>query len=1121
MIRALSVLLAASLAAPSPAAAALVRATFGELPPVMPNAALAPAALLAPSMVVMSPASIFSAPLVAAPALTLTAAPSASVPGPAAAVAAAPAAPLASIAAAPVASAPLPAALAGSAAAVAATAPATRAPVDASVGSWRGVFDGQSARPAAADGPSATASVTAAPSRLRAPSPAPSRPDVVVPEAVGRAPSRASRARAVAGAAGAALLVALPFAALIPSVVALAGGAPAWLGVVAFTAASLSAGALIRRFGPDAPAPLARAVEASSAVGAVVVGALFAGSVAALALASPFVAAVAASVSAAAALRAAGAFEALAAFARPRSGGALFELSGSERERTMSIAPDRFGRLMLLSAGLERGLGEKDLHAARTDGLERLVYFKRVGDLVELVARATSVRATPGSPLERAVLEARSDVTIATAKVVSEDPLTGAASVRVSDLFVGDLFHLKPELESAYDGHYTLDAALSRVADARAFSRNLEVSVRQSYTRVERTGDGAASRLADDARLPLSLRVSLTELPEPGYRPRVEDTRVGFFSTTHEDWSDDRRGRLDKSLIHRWRLEKTDPAAAASPVKKPVVFWIDPSVPAHYRAAVTRGVLAWNKAFEAVGLLGAIEVRAAPEDGSFDPHDASRSVIRWFLDKDANYAIGQTRVDPLTGEIFQATLGISALHPRAALGLEFRDLGLADTEPDTRPCRGASCRHGEHAARQAQMTTAVVEARGGMTEAERERFVQDYITDLTMHEVGHTLGLRHNFLAKTWRDESELAKPGPLAASVMDYLPANVARPGAAQGSFWNTDLGPYDLWAIQYAYAPLDGTGPAEEAAALARIAERSDEPGHAYATDEDVVGLDPHMRPWHLGKDPVAFAQGRMETARELWAALAARQPGTGEDHSGIYRAWVQGWRAYLEAARLATTVVAGLSYRRRLGPGPAPFTPVAGAERLRALALLDESVFADAPFAVPPEFRRRLDSGRAGSVDDPWPGLAYLPYDDLIQTLRSDALSRLLAPDALDLVAEGKRMALKGEKALTPRELLDKLAGSVWGEVFVPSRRKSRAISSSRRRLQEQHLNLLIALAYTKAAEEHPELSALVRAHLQRLKGRISAKARLAGWDLEAREHLRQSLLKLENAHAHYEP
>src|SRR5205807_1793820 len=213
-----------------------------------------------------------------------------------------------------------------------------------------------------------------------------------------------------------------------------------------------------------------------------------------------------------------------------------------------------------------------------------------------------------------------------------------------------------------------------------------------------------------------------------------------------------------------------DPAAKLSPPKQPIVFWLENTIPVQYREWFKEGVLLWNKAFERIGFKDAIEVKQQPDDANWEAADTRYSTIRWFGGVDATFGV------------------------------------------------------------------AVLEARGELTPEVQERVMREWIIEVTAHEVGHTLGLRHNFRASTILkvDElNDLQKTDTIGqtGSVMDYNPIFIASKGERQGHFLTPTLGPYDYWAIEYAYKPIQG----DEKAELSKIASRAADPMVAYSTDED----------------------------------------------------------------------------------------------------------------------------------------------------------------------------------------------------------------------------------------------------------------------------------------------
>jgi hypothetical protein len=337
------------------------------------------------------------------------------------------------------------------------------------------------------------------------------------------------------------------------------------------------------------------------------------------------------------------------------------------------------------------------------------------------------------------------------------------------------------------------------------------------------TPQPTAPRAVPDPRsLFMTLHYSLAKLPEQPMAPRKADGRVGYFTTNLSDFTDDLARSPRQRYVNRWRLEKKDPAAALSEPVKPVTFWLDRSLPLKYRDSVTAGVLEWNKAFEPIGFKDAIRVEVQPEDASWDTLDFGRASLRWMTNANPAFgAIGPSHVDPRSGEILDADIGIESLSSRNLRALRSQVLAapVAAELPTELAARGvrsrsALCDYADQAAEQLGYAFDVLEARGDLDPAgpEAEKFVQAYIKDVTMHEVGHTLGLRHNFRSSRVYTEQQLSDPAftashGIAGSVMEYSPINLSAPGVSadrQSTPFNPTLGPYDYWAIEYAYRPL-----------------------------------------------------------------------------------------------------------------------------------------------------------------------------------------------------------------------------------------------------------------------------------------------------------------------------
>ena len=491
-----------------------------------------------------------------------------------------------------------------------------------------------------------------------------------------------------------------------------------------------------------------------------------------------------------------------------------------------------------------------------------------------MVRRNVRFRAEPNSPSQKAVDLAYTDSVLFSLPIAGRGA-GGSYVVDLAAVFLSDL----PQISQVIPG-YSFSRSKSTWADVKGFDKNVEVQVAATYAS---SGTEYIETVPDTRGVTINVHYSISKLPKTSYKPRVADDRIGYFLTVVKDFSKNIEADHFVRYINRWNLEKSDPKADKSPPKEPIVFWLEKTIPYKYRKPIRDGIEEWNKAFEKAGFYNAIDVRQQPVDATWEPGDVRYNTFRWIT-ADAGFAMGPSRVNPLTGQILDADIifDSSFLQSWRDKYETFTPDGIAAVsggpvtleghrEQQARLGRFGHCRNGRcgcnllHGVGHQLALGATVLGVRKRSDADNEKLIMQGLKEVTMHEVGHTLGLRHNFKASTLygidevNDVAKTSKTG-ITASVMDYNPVNFALDSEEQGDYYSTTIGPYDYWAIEYGYKPLK-----DEKTGLADIASRSGEPGLAYGTDEDTRGIAPTRT---AGGSTSATTWSPTPSARRSWS-------------------------------------------------------------------------------------------------------------------------------------------------------------------------------------------------------------------------------------------------------------
>jgi hypothetical protein len=801
----------------------------------------------------------------------------------------------------------------------------------------------------------------------------------------------------------------------------------------------------------------------------------------------------------------------------------------------LEIAPERLGQPMMVGLSVANSVGERGLYASQMLG-EQQAELRIVGRVLQLLAKNTGFRSTGDAPMARAVEQSFSDSLMAATPVLSAQHPDNKAVLVDASFLLTDLPGLSTRMEAAFRLPYGLDTKNSFVQDVRSSPRSTAVTT-QLHFATPRIPAPPARPLPPTAPRPtppqstpdprsffIGVVVNFTALPEKPMAPRRADPRIGHFTDSYVELGNDLKPNPRVHYVKRWRLEKKDPTAAMSEPVKPITFWLDRNIPERYRTSVTAGILEWNKAFEKIGFQNAVVAKQQPDDADFDTLDAEYASIRWFTGADVGFARGPSYSDARSGEILDADITMSDVFARGARRFITDDVGFSSfaQRQDLAALwmqgdEAAFCTYALEGAQEMAFAMDLLEARGELDpdSPEAEAFVQAQIKDTIMHEVGHTLGLKHNFRSSivVTRDQLKdkaFTDANAITGSVMDYNAYNIPLQGEPRADLNVTTLGPYDYWAVEYAYKSID---PAAEATELARIAARSTEPLLAFADDADAgwgssSGLDPRDNRFDLGDDPLAWAGKRLALSKELWARLQDRGAKVGDDPQRLRRSLISGFWQLGPVPGIAAKYVGGMYTERDLpGTGRPAFRPVEPQRQREALQFLTTGLFSVDSFRFQPQF---LASVGVDYVE--WRRAGPVSVPDAVLRLQTRAMDSLLNAGTADRLLELPYYLTPAERkgAISLNEVYSTLQSAVWRELKTGGE-----IDPLRRNLQREHLKRLQALLTRGAPDLPADALSLARLHATELQASLKRAANRRGLSVETRAHLQDSLGSLTEA------
>ena len=789
----------------------------------------------------------------------------------------------------------------------------------------------------------------------------------------------------------------------------------------------------------------------------------------------------------------------------------------------VSILPDQLEQIYL--AGLTRQSGD----AYYLDGSSMLneypFMFQQVGERIQFINVNVKFRVDEKSPFRRSVENHISHSIMSSTKIESKPhPKTGAILADIGNLFIYDI----EQITRKSQGIYSFDKKDSYFKELKSFPHNTEIEIALHFK-------GKKGRyiytLPSSTSVLVKYHVSLSAIPETDYQPRLADDRVGHFVTIYQDYTDVRKDSPYIRYVNRWNLKKQDPQAKVSEPKKPIVYWLENTIPHEYRDAVREGILAWNEAFEAAGFKNAIVAKQMPDDADWDPADVRYNTVRWLFQPGSGYAVGPSRANPFTGELYDADVRISSDFVRSFYRTQTEFVSpiigqvAMDFETDEFTDEESSemCQYGEYLRDEMASAWDIMTAAGIIkgTDKDLNNYIHNGIVDLILHEIGHTLGLRHNFKASSIYSIDQLSNPAftqkyGISGSVMDYQPINVFD----GTTFFQTKPGTYDYWAIEYAYKQPDRSTHSEDIF-LEEIASRSTDPLLQYGTDEDTFGLstrgiDPQSNAWDLTDDPMAYYQKRFELANELWESIPEHFEKDGAQYSKLRGVFGRGMRQYRNASRNIAKYIGGMYHsRHHVGDpgGDNPFKIVPAEKQRDALNFILNRILAADAFNFDPDLLNKLAPGR----DWDFKGTVWrmsridFPIHDYIRWVQSGAIYRLHHPRIFARVRDNELKFPKGESVYTLSEHFQKITTSLWSEL-----EQNKNINSFRRDLQKSHVEVLSIILLNEKNYFHSDAVALARASLRTLHSDIKESLETGYFDDYTQAHLSESANKIQSVY-----
>ena len=680
--------------------------------------------------------------------------------------------------------------------------------------------------------------------------------------------------------------------------------------------------------------------------------------------------------------------------------------------------------------------------------------FEKHFETIRLIRVNTAFYLDPKSALSKSSGANISDSVIQIFPIESKDKEETKFLINVSGLFLSEA--LTPITPIPYPDAPPpkfkwgkLSSEKSRIKSVNNYPDNTDVEIEYVFENAP-SRQYKAEDAADPRNISITLRYSFIQMPENNFETRLDDHRIGYFTERITDLSStDATPYAD--LINKWNLQKKNPEDDLSEPIKPITFWIENTTPKELRNYITQGVLAWNIAFQEAGFKNALEVKVQPDDADWDAGDIRYNVLRWTSSPNPPFGgYGPSFTNPRTGEIIGADIMLewAYLTNRVNFNLLF-------PENEGNYCSaGGYTQEGNLLANLVSLTSNT---------SEDPKIVKQSIIRLSLHEVGHTLGLNHNFKASFLHDpitvhNSNITQKTGVTASVMEYPAVNIAPIGVDQGDYYDVVPGAYDKWAIEFGYKPR-----LTEIQRM-KLLSKSDLPELMFGNDADDMrspgkGVDPRAMTNDMSNNPIAYARQRIELVNKTMDELPTKLK-----NASTWEYYVNATKTLLretERSLDAVSIYIGGVYVNRSSPEQnsnlPPLQPVPEETQREAMKVLSDYAFSTKAFPISPELISILQEERRGfdfsrKHEDP-------PIHRSIVSIQSKILAHLLSGWTLDRISDSR---LYGNTYST-NEMISDLTNAIFIED------SNSIVSTVRQNLQMLYTRRLVKLLYDEPSDQ----------------------------------------------------